>query len=383
MLAQNNPTECRDPITLVRDFGMLKDDISVASTAEKPSSLDSICDQDENESSPPLSSRDGATEDEDEEDNDNDYDEASLLFRFFRIEFVEVSVPVPPTQAQMNPLSGCEVVPWLKEDFRRFVEDRDRKLAEEASAQRKQRIFQERSRPSRYEEPICNLFEAVADAFVSFMTSAKDAKRRIFGFKYCPLPGCSADKATGNLDSKGIGHAVLKRFSVLKGFPMEELSPFSTEFKSWVSTHRRMYGVPESFIGCRQIKQIDLSKAPAMHMRNFVDRIHKRHNPEGFARFEEESRLLLNGNNDDSSNKKKKTGVNASNLMPHELLDTLRNAGSSAEETLAGLQFLSIIKKTKIPKGINILPVVDVSGSMSGVPMSVRSSCILPLCFCL
>jgi hypothetical protein len=36
-----------------------------------------------------------------------------------------------------------------------------------------------------------------------------------FAFKYCPTPGCSADKATGTGLERGIGHAVMNRM----GFP--------------------------------------------------------------------------------------------------------------------------------------------------------------------
>ena len=342
-----------DPIELVRDYAVARDDCSVASTADDMEMRNDCDDDDE----PATSNR---------------------ADKFFDYGIMSVQIPVPGTRASMNPLSGYEVVPWLQEDFQRFVAERDQRLAREASVQRKQRIHAERSSPQRYDDHLCNLFDAVADAFVAFILSA-DKNRSDFGFKYCPLPGRSADKATGNLDSKGIGHAVLKRFSVLKGFPMEAASPYSVEFKSWVSTFRRTNGVPEHFIGCRQLKQIDLAKAPAMHLRNWGDRIHMRHNPDGFKQFEEDARRRIEENAeamDNGGGKKNKNnkGVNASNLMPHQLAETLYHAGihSSADVTVAELQLLSIIQKTKVPKDMVVLPVVDVSGSMLGTPIQVH-----------
>jgi hypothetical protein len=351
-----------DPIELVSDFAVPKDDCSVASTAENSESEYNDY-NDHNDESASMTSSSSST--------------SQRSNKFFDYGRITVQVPVPGTKASMHPLSGYEVVPWLQADFQQFVADRDQRLAKEASAQRKQRIFVERSSPQRYDQNLCDLYDAVADAFVAFILSP-NKNRSDFGFKYCPLPDRSADKATGNLDSKGIGHAVLKRFSVLKGFPMEDASPYSTEFKSWVSTFRRTNGVPESFIGCRQLKQIDLSKAPAMHLRNWGDRIHMRHNPDGFKQFEEDVRRRIEENsaarnNGDDKEKNKNKGVNASNLMPHVLAETLHHASMhpSADVIVAELQLLSIIQKTKVPKDMVILPVVDVSGSMMGTPMQV------------
>jgi hypothetical protein len=384
LLALQYPTDENDPISFVRDFAMLKDDISVASTAENSQGQE----EEEQEEEEYI-----INEDDDDDDDKEEFfprtkkvsnrEEGDAIFRFFDIDIIQVSVPVPPTKEQMNPLTGYEIMPCYKAGFQKFVEERDRKLAKEASQRRKQRIFEERSHPSRYDEHLCNLFDAVADAFVKFMLTPRPSKndRQFFGFKYCPLEDRSADKATGNLDSKGIGYAVLKRFGAIKGFPADHrLSPFSIEFKSWVATYRRTLDVPEAYIGCRQVKQINMDTAGAMHMRNFGGRIHKRHNPEGFAQFEERARQRLNNANDDNDDngdkkkkKKEKNGINCSNLMPHELLETLRSAECEADETIAELQFLSIIKKTKIPKNICAIPIVDVSGSMSGIPMQVMN----------
>ena len=50
--------------------------------------------------------------------------------------------------------------------------------------------------------------------------------------------------------------------------------------------------------------------------------------------------------------------------MPHELID-----GIESGDEIAVLQFMSIIRGTKLPENFLFMPVVDVSGSMSGHPM--------------
>jgi hypothetical protein len=68
-------------------------------------------------------------------------------------------------------------------------------------------IHLERSSPARQDPNLVGLFEAVVDVFALFMTGLGDEDndetlldpstlqlRRYTGFKYCPTPGCSADK---------------------------------------------------------------------------------------------------------------------------------------------------------------------------------------------
>jgi hypothetical protein len=130
--------------------------------------------------------------------------------------------------------------------------------------------------------------------------------------------------------------------------------------QEWVAAYRLAYGVAESHIGRRQIKQIDLAKAPAMHIRKFGQSIHERHNPEGMKQFKIKAMdRLKNGGK----------GVNASHLMPHELMKDVERGDEIAE-----LQYLSLIQKTKTPSKFDIMPVADVSGSMSGIPMEVLYS---------
>lgn len=70
-------------------------------------------------------------------------------------------------------------------------------------------------------------------------------------FKYCPTPGCSADKATGS--KEGIAWAVMRR---LGDFPSASLDPYGRQFKSWVSANRELHGVAETHIGGGRIKQV-------------------------------------------------------------------------------------------------------------------------------
>ena len=304
-------------------------------------------------------------------------DEDEFLDMYFVMVPEKVQCSVMGTTESMNPLSGYEVVPEMQDAFRKFLRERDAQLKMKSSMQRKERIMLERSRASRYDENLCTLFDTVVDAFVEFMTgcfcgggsSSSSSKNKVFAFKYCPTPGCSADKGTGNLETGGVGEAMARRFAALKGFPAAQLSPHGKEFKMWVSTHRRTYGIPESFIGCRQLKQIDLAKAPAMHIRKWMDTIHMKHNPEGVDQFQKGAMERLRQG--------KKKGVNASNLMPHELLEDI-----AAGNSVAGLQFMSIIQKTKVPDSISIMPVVDVSGSMAGTPMKVAIAMGMIISYC-
>jgi hypothetical protein len=265
-----------DPVELVADFSRDKDDCSVASTVD-----------DEEVAVDPLSEK-----------------------TFFKMETVEepsLSRKCQGTKVDMNPLSGYEIVPELQVEFRAFVAGRDARLAKCSSAQSKQRMHDERASACRQLPQVVQLFDAVVDAFALFVSGPEGDeprdkaerqlwhKRRAFGFKYCPTPGCSADKATGNLESGGVGYALMARLSHAfgKGFPQVALSPYGKEFKEWVASFRRAYGVAESFIGSRQVKQIDLFRAPAGHLRKWSDRIHKRHNADHYAWFERESRRRM------------------------------------------------------------------------------------------
>jgi hypothetical protein len=63
----------------------------------------------------------------------------------------------------------------------------------------------------------------------------------------------------------------------------------SVHLQEWVAVWRRTYGVAESFIGCQQLKQVNLFKTPSRHLKFFGKRLHERHNPEGYQEFMEEA----------------------------------------------------------------------------------------------
>ena len=67
-------------------------------------------------------------------------------------------------------------------------------------------------------------------------------------------------------------------------------SPHCIEFKEWVAAWRLAYSVAESYIGRRQLKQIDIAKTPSRHLKTWGERIHARHNPDGYAAFLEEAK---------------------------------------------------------------------------------------------
>jgi hypothetical protein len=75
-----------------------------------------------------------------------------------------------------------------------------------------------------------------------------------------------------------------------KGFPSAVYSPHCIEFKEWVAAWRLVYSVAESYIGRRQLKQIDIAKTPSRHLKTWGERIHAKHNPDGYAAFLEEAK---------------------------------------------------------------------------------------------
>lgn len=251
----------------LKDFGEASDDISEASTDEDEDKAFSVDIGDVHE------------------------------FTFFDFKEVEVEVRAKRfagTRESMNPLSGFEVIPELQSAWMAFVHDRDAKLAAEAKLQTKSTILQERSSEERQSgTAVAKLFDAVLQAFVKFMDGASPMKRRLFAFKYCPTPGCSADKGTGNLETGGIGEALLRHLASSKSFSVLSATQGRREFKEYVACYREALGrVPESCIGRRQIRQIDLSRAPTLHLRLFSDRIHKRHNVANYTAFQD--RVMAN-----------------------------------------------------------------------------------------
>ena len=238
---------------------------------------------------------------------------------------------------------------------------RDLQLKEQAKSERKNRIAQERSQNLRSNEHLVLLFDTIVDTFYDFMKNSKKRQLRMSGFKYCPTPGCSADKATGNLESSGIGEAMMRKL----GFA-NRLSPTGgrREFKEWIATYRLAEGVAESWIGRQQLKQINYAKLPTLHATLWVDRIHKRYNAAGWDAFHNKTMESLEkkDNGDDNA----RCGVNTSNMDIVDLYDRIVAEDSSS---VAELQFLSLIRKIKIPEGYSVFPVVDVSLSMQGIPM--------------
>lgn len=182
----------KDPIEFVSDFGMLTDECSDAETDSNGA------DEDPCEDGPPF-------------------------LKFFED---EMSVPVTTcttkrvgTKPSMNPLSGYEVLPELKDRFAAFVAARDARLKAEAKASRNECIRRERASEQRCSnEALALLFDATVETFVHFMRGeGQPHALRMSGFKYCPTPGCSADKATGSLESGGIGEAMMRRLGFASG----------------------------------------------------------------------------------------------------------------------------------------------------------------------
>lgn len=123
-----------------------------------------------------------------------------------------IAVKKARTNTNMNSVCGFCVIPEWDMQFQQFVRDRDIRLKKDAKSLRKKNLLIECSQPCRSEcGHVEDLFDAVADCFRDMMHSGDP-----FAFKYCPVPGCSADKATGTSpQGGGIGYAVMRRM----GFP--------------------------------------------------------------------------------------------------------------------------------------------------------------------
>jgi hypothetical protein len=263
----------------------------------------------------------------------------------------------------MNPVCGFEVVPEWQSEWRQFVAARDRGYAAGVKEAKRQQLLLERSSRDG-NDALEELFEAVADAFADLMNEGHP-----FAFKYCPTPGCSADKGTGN--SCGIAHAVMERMG-FPGIGLDHVSIFShfflfmavsdtcvlqqhgRLFKSWLSVHRELHNVAESKFGRSQFKQLALQQLPAMHTRLFMKRVHQRHNPQGYALLMRKLASLSGGG----------ITLNSAHLPGHLLLKEAMHTG----DEIAEMQLRSIILRTKIPEDADIMPVVDVSASMHGIP---------------
>ena len=262
-----------------------------------------------------------------------------------------VAVKPCKTRMNMNSLCGFQVVPELEKEFRDFLEKRDKAYAAQMKASKKLRLNKERSAPSRASQKLEDLFEAVADAFVELLEAGHP-----FAFKYCPTPGCSADKATGSCE--GIASAVMRKM----GFPGHGLDDHGRLFKSFIAAHRELHNVAESHFGSRRFKQVNLKGLPAMHARLFLGKVHAKFNPEGYH-------ALM---------RKVSACINSAHIQPHLLL----NDAEFNLDPVAEKQFLSMITKTKPPRGMDIMPVVDVSGSMTGTPMEVAIALGLIVSYC-
>lgn len=97
------------------------------------------------------------------------------------------------------------------------------------------------------------------------------------------------------------------------------------EFKWWLATWRRAFRIPESSVGCGQIKQIELKHVPAKNMQLFGLKLYARHNPAGWQAF------MSQGN----------TRLHTTHLDPADLLDSIMQGG----DPLAEKQYLSLARE--------------------------------------
>lgn len=122
---------------------------------------------------------------------------------------------------------------------------------------------------------------------------------------------------------------------------------------------REMHNVAESKFGGSRFKQLkNLHHLPARHTRLYLESVHKKRNPVEYA-------LLMRRLAGMSS-----VTLNCAHIEPHLLLLDVQCKGDVTAEK----QFLSMIKRLKLPSNTDIMPVIDVSGSMTGTPMDVAKA---------
>jgi hypothetical protein len=62
--------------------------------------------------------------------------------------------------------------------------------------------------------------------------------------------------------------------------------------------------------------------------------------------------------------------LNSAHLQPHLLLDDAQHG----QDQIAEMQLLSMILNTKVPTDVDLMPIIDVSGSMAGTPIQVAKA---------
>ncbi|KAK1408730.1 hypothetical protein QVD17_40742 [Tagetes erecta] len=207
------------------------------------------------------------------------------------------------------------------------------------------------------------LHDRVSDVFAELLRSdirlltAGDSAKISLAAKWCPSLDSSFDKST-----------LLCETIAKKVFPREEYKEYDGVEEAHYAYRvrdrlrkevlvplRRALELPEVFIGQNQWNLIPYSRVASVAMKNYKDKFLKHDR----LRFEEYLQNVRSG----------KAKIAAGALLPHEIISCLEDEDG---DEVAELQWKRIVddmlKKGKLN---NCLAVCDVSGSMSGIPMSV------------
>lgn len=145
----------------------------------------------------------------------------------------------------------------------------------------------------------------------------------------------------------------------------------SKEYRVMLTTLREHLNILEMLMATQQYDKIDFSKIPATAMK----KMNKAFNRDGNAKGEEtEQRIKLHLSYTEFMQKlsKGETKINVTGIQPHELIGHYYGGKNNQIDPLVEEQWKLIMERVK-EKGAfkKVTAVVDVSGSMEGIPMQV------------
>jgi len=138
--------------------------------------------------------------------------------------------------------------------------------------------------------------------------------------------------------------------------------------KEFLTPLRRAAGLTETLMSAGKWEEIDYRRVPSVCMKNQKESFQK-HDGE---RFQAYLRSVAQG----------KEKINSRTLMPHDIISDYLNASSRVDE-VQELQWKAYVDHLKQSGSLSrCLAVVDVSGSMAGLPMQVAIALGLLVCEC-
>lgn len=152
---------------------------------------------------------------------------------------------------------------------------------------------------------------------------------------------------------------------------MKEMHLKPKEYRQMLTKLRNHLKILETLMCGGRFEEIDFSKLPSVaHMKNKKAFL-RGSNADGLE-SEPRSKLKMSYEAYLQKLKEGKTKVNVVGIQPHELVSTYLNSGVTKPDTLVEEQWNAVKKRvTEAQTFRNVTAIVDVSGSMSGQPMTV------------